>query len=68
MVFRLVLESSRQPLTIPQALHGRGGGEWCLGRFLERLLSEVFIWRQHLPSWSDEVDELVYPPAPGYGA
>jgi hypothetical protein len=36
-------------------------GGRCLGRFLERLLSEVFAWRWHLPSWSDEVDRLASP-------
>jgi hypothetical protein len=36
-------------------------GEWCLSRFLERMLSEVFTWRQHLPSWTDEVDGLASP-------
>jgi hypothetical protein len=25
---------------------------------MERLLSEVFAWRRHLPSWRDEADGL----------
>jgi hypothetical protein len=36
-------------------------GEWCLGRFAERLLSEVFAWRQCLQSWRDAKDRLAYP-------
>jgi hypothetical protein len=40
-------------------------GERCPGWFLERLLSEVFTWQWHLPSWSDAVDGLASPPPPG---
>jgi hypothetical protein len=36
-------------------------GERCPGRFLKRLLSEVFSWQRRLPSWSDEVDGLASP-------
>jgi hypothetical protein len=39
----------------------RQWGERCPGRFLERLLSEVFTWQRHLPSWSNEVDGLASP-------
>jgi hypothetical protein len=39
----------------------RQWGERCLGQFLERLLSDVFTWRQLLPLWSDEVDGLASP-------
>jgi hypothetical protein len=55
MVFGPILESSGLPPTIPWALHDSGGGR-CSGRFLGRLLSDVFTWRRRLPSWSDEVD------------
>jgi hypothetical protein len=33
-------------------------GGRCSGRFLGRLLSEVFAWQRCIPSWSDEVDGL----------
>jgi hypothetical protein len=36
-------------------------GQWCPGQFQKRFLSEVFTWRQRLPSWSDEVDGLASP-------
>jgi hypothetical protein len=39
----------------------RQWGERCSGRFLDRLLSEVFTWRRRLPSWSDEKDGLASP-------
>jgi hypothetical protein len=39
----------------------RQWGKWRLGRFLERLLSEVFTWRRCLPSSSDEVDGRAFP-------
>jgi hypothetical protein len=39
----------------------RQWGEWCPGRCLERLLSEIFTWQRRLPSWSDEVDGLAFP-------
>jgi hypothetical protein len=31
------------------------------------MLSEVFAWLQHLPSWSGVVDNLAYPPTLAYG-
>jgi hypothetical protein len=39
----------------------RQWGGRCPGRFLERMLSEVFAWWRRLPSLSDEVNGLASP-------
>jgi hypothetical protein len=60
-----VLESSRLPPTVPQALHESGvdgarvsswGG--CLARSL--------LWWRRLPLWSDDVDGLASRPTLAY--